>query len=65
MPAEFTKRTILMYGTVLPPQDLGPAIDALTEKGRDYLDTLAGDGTIEPWMIAKAADWERYGESET
>lgn len=54
-----------MYGTVLPPQDLGPAIDALTEKGRDYLDTLAGDGTIEPWMIAKAADWERYGESET
>ena len=44
---------------VTPPADLQPAIDALTDKGKEFLKELAGDGKITPDMLAKAADFER------
>ena len=46
-----------MAGTVTPPDDLQPAIDALGEKGREYLTLL--ERPITPSDIAKAADYER------
>lgn len=48
-----------MEGIVTPPKDLQPAIDALSEKGKAYLTALSGGQKVLPWMIAKAADWER------
>ena len=45
-------------GKVTPPADLQPAIDALGPKGKSYLKGLS-QGTIEPWMLAQAADFER------
>ena len=46
-------------GTVTPPDDLQPAIDALGPKGKSYLKGLTGDKEITPTMLAKAADFER------
>jgi hypothetical protein len=48
-----------IYGTVTPPDDLQPAIDALGDKGRSYLKGLAQGDPITPEMLAKAADYER------
>lgn len=45
-----------IIGKVTPPADLQPAIDMLGDKGRAF---LAQFSTIEPWMIAAAADFER------
>ena len=52
-------------GTFTPPDDLQPAIDQLSEKGKSYLEDLVlmNDGKLEHHMIAKAADYER-GESQ-
>ena len=53
-----------MYGTVTPPNDLEPAIKALTDKGRRYLNELCEGREVKPADIAKAADFERDdGES--
>ena len=49
----------MISGTVTHPKDLQPAIDALTTKGRMYLRELAQGQEPQPWMIAKAADYER------
>jgi hypothetical protein len=49
----------IVAGKVEPPKDLQPAIDALSETGRNYLKALAAGENIHPWMIAKAADYER------
>lgn len=48
-----------MSGTVTPPDDLQPAIDALSDIGRAWLykQTLGRD--ILPRDLAKAADYER------
>ena len=48
-------------GTVTPPDDLQPAIDALTDKGREYLNKLLEEhgGVVTPWMLAQSADYER------
>jgi hypothetical protein len=51
-------------GTVTHPEDLTPAIEALGPVGRDHLLRLAGGRKVEPWMIAKAADYENYGKPE-
>ena len=48
-----------VQGKVTPPDDLQPAIDALTSKGRSYLKGLAQNDPITPQMLAKAADFER------
>ena len=49
----------MIEGKVTHPEDLQPAIDALGEKGKAYLKALSGSEKIQPWMIAKAADFER------
>lgn len=53
----------MIEGKVTPPKDLTPAIEALGGKGKEYLRELADGGDVQPWMIAKAADYERYGKS--
>ena len=51
----------MITGNVTPPSDLGPAIAALGEQGKQRLETLIEDngGKLEHWMIAVAADYER------
>ena len=53
--------TAPLSGRVTPPDDLRPAIDALTPEGRQRLADLTekNGGFIKPWMIAQAADYER------
>ena len=48
-------------GKVTYPDDLQPAIDALGKQGRFRLEQLKkeNENKLEPWMIAKAADFER------
>ena len=55
----------MMSGKFRPPADLKPAIEALGDKGKRYLDDLVlmNNGHLEPWMIVQAADFER-GESQ-
>ena len=48
-----------IMGTVTPPKDLQPAIDALGQRGRSYLKGLAQTDKITPKMLAQAADFER------
>jgi hypothetical protein len=48
-----------MYGKVTPPKDLGPAIEALTDKGREFLQKETKGRKITPPDIARAADYER------
>jgi hypothetical protein len=51
-----------MSGTVTPPDDLQPAIDALGPAGREHLIRLlveAGNSNPTPDMLAKAADHDR------
>lgn len=52
-----------LQGTVTPPKDLQPAIDALGPRGRSYLKGLAQGDKITPKMLAKAADFERGDRS--
>jgi len=59
------RRQPSMSGTVTPPDDLQPAIDALGPKGRSYLKGLAQNDPITPHMLARAADHGRlHGEFE-
>jgi hypothetical protein len=53
-----------MYGRVFPPDDLEPAINALTVEGRKFLESLCKGREITPSDIAKAADFER-GDGES
>ncbi len=46
-------------GTVTPPDDLQPAIDALTELGRAWLMKHTKGRQITPRDLARAADFER------
>ena len=48
-----------MAGTVTPPDDLQPAIDALTEIGRAWLNKETKGREIMPRDLARAADFER------
>ena len=53
-----------MFGIVTHPDDLEPAINALGEKGRQFLEERCKGRKIKPADIAKAADFEREnGES--
>lgn len=53
------KRIPMMGGTVTPPQDLQPAINALSPMGRSYLAQITEGREITPSDIAKASDYER------
>ena len=49
-------------GTVTPPDDLQPAIDALGPRGKQYLLKLqfeSGTSEVTPDMLAQSADYER------
>lgn len=46
-------------GKVTPPSDLGPAISALSEIGKAYLDRRCKGLPATPKDIALAADFER------
>ena len=48
-----------MSGTVTPPDDLQPAIDALSEMGRAWLKKQSKGRAVTPADIAHAADYER------
>ena len=48
-----------MSGTVTPPEDLQPAIDALTPKGLAWLKERTKGREVLPADIAKAFDFER------
>jgi len=53
-----------LSGTVTPPDDLQPAIDALGPKGLAYLIVNAQGDDVTPEMLAQAADHGReHGES--
>ena len=55
----------VMSGTVTPPDDLQPAIDALGPVGKALLDVrvAATGGTVTPDMLAVSADYGReHGE---
>lgn len=57
--------TAPIVGKFVPPKDLGPAIAQLGDRGLERLEELkaGNNGKIEPWMIAKAADYGReHGE---
>lgn len=49
----------VMYGRVVPPADLQPAINALSDKGKKFLEQTCQGRQITPQDIAKAADHER------
>jgi len=58
--------TAPITGTVTPPDDLQPAIDALGPIARGYLEAWIEEmeGQVTPRMIAQAADYGReHGES--
>ena len=46
-------------GVVTPPDDFQPAIDALTDKGREWLYERTEGRDVTPEDLAKAADYER------
>lgn len=46
-------------GTVTPPDDLQPAIDALSDTGRAWLNRRCKGRDIQPRDVALAADFER------
>lgn len=48
-----------MSGVVTPPDDLQPAIDALTEIGRAWLMKRTEGRSITPKDLALAGDFER------
>ena len=48
-----------MSGTVTPPDDLQPAIDALSDIGRAWLKKQTKGRDVKPADIAHAADYER------
>ena len=48
-----------MAGTVTPPDDLQPAIDALGELGYAWLKKETKGRSITPQDLARAADFER------
>ena len=48
-----------MSGTVLPPDNLQPAIDALGQAGKAWLDGRTYGKDVEPRDISLAADYER------
>lgn len=49
----------VMSGKVTPPDDLQPAIDALTNKGKMWLDAYTQGRDITPRDLALAGDFER------
>lgn len=49
----------VVSGTFTPPDDLQPAIDALSKAGRDYLVQQCIGREVTHHDIAKAADFER------
>jgi hypothetical protein len=52
-----------MYGRVTHPDNLEPAIQALTDKGREHLKSRCEGRDVTPTDIAMAADFERgYGK---
>ena len=48
-----------MSGRVVPPDDLQPAIDALTELGAAWLRKQTNGRDVTPTDVARAADFER------
>lgn len=46
-------------GTVTPPQDLQPAIDALSEMGKAWLKKRTKGRAVTPLDLAQAGDFER------
>ncbi len=59
------KNSVFNRGTFTPPADLQPAVDSLTDRGREFLRDLVAlnGGRLTHHLIAQAADYER-GESK-
>ena len=55
----FAKRAPAIEGKVTPPDDLQPAVDALGELGKAWLNKQTKGREITPYDLAKAADFER------
>ncbi len=59
MVIQMNNRRPAMSGTVLPPDNLQPAIDALGQAGKAWLDGRTYGKDVEPRDISLAADYER------
>lgn len=53
----------IISGTVKPPKDLGPAVDALPKEAKQRLLFKTNGRAVTPKDIAQSADWyrEKYG----